>query len=110
MENASKVMYKIANIFNWIAAVFGIVIIVFSILGGLKVDLGSNFTNNLGWNTLWEGIWWLVWAVVLIVLTRIAYNKGSSKGWDVLFLVFGILGWNVFYILGGIFGLVAHKD
>jgi hypothetical protein len=110
MEKASRVMYKIANIFNWIFAVFGIVIIVFSILSGLNVNMGSNFSTNLGWSTLWEGIWLLVWAIVLIVLTRIAYKKGSSKGWDVLFLVFGILGWNVFYILGGIFGLVAHKD
>ena len=33
--------------------------------------------------------------------------KGSSKAWDVLFIVLGVLGANIFYILGGIFGLVA---
>jgi len=107
METASKVMYKIANIFNWIEAICGILIIVFSILAGVGVNMGSG-VEGFGWDTLWYGIWLLVWAIVLIVLTRIAYKKGSSKGWDILFLVFGILGWNIFYVLGGIFGIVSN--
>jgi|GEM_PF-3819972 len=110
MENASRVMYKIANVFNWIVAICGIVIIVFSILGGLNVNLGENFTNGFNWSNLWEGIWLLVISIVLIVLTRVAYKKGSSKGWDILFLVLGIIDLNVFYVLGGIFGIVARKD
>ena len=37
MGNASKVMYKIANVFNWIIAIFAILDIVFSILYGAGV-------------------------------------------------------------------------
>ena len=109
MENASKVMYKIANVFNWIIAIFAILDIVFSILYGagvMKADASTS--TNLGWSTLWYGIWLLIFAIVLIVLTRLAYKKGTSKGWDILFLVFGILECNIFYVLGGIFGLVAR--
>jgi hypothetical protein len=109
METASKVMYKIANIFNWIEAICGILVTVFSILGGLNVNMDANVDNSLGWKDLWYGIWLVVWAIVLIVLTRIAYKKGSSKGWDILFLVFGIVGWNIFYVLGGIFGIVSKE-
>ena len=72
----------------------------------MKAD--ANTSTNLGWSTLWYGIWLLIFAIVLIVLTRLAYKKGTSKGWDILFLVFGILECNIFYVLGGIFGLVAR--
>ncbi|MCI2069309.1 MAG: hypothetical protein LKJ88_07065 [Bacilli bacterium] len=109
MENASKVMYKIANVFNWIIAVLGILVIVLSILGGTGV-IQQTEQNNAGWNTLWLGIYLLVFAIVLIVLTRMAYKKNSGQGWDILFIVFGFFEGNIFYLLGGIFGLVAASE
>jgi hypothetical protein len=45
----------------------------------------------------------------MIVLTRKAEKAGTSKGWDILFLVLGILGEDVFYFLGGLFGLIARN-
>jgi hypothetical protein len=110
MENASKVMYKIANVFNWIEVVFGIIMIVFCILGGTgALQNTENFSSNLGWSNIWVGIYMLVWAVVLIILTRIAYKKNSGKGWDVLFLIVGIMSWNIFYFLGGLFGIIGNN-
>lgn len=109
MEQASKVFYKIANVFNWIAVVLGLIVIVFSILGGMGVNLGADVKNTLGWSSIGVGIWLVVLSVVLIILTRIAYKKGSSSGWDILFLVLGLLDGNLFYVLGGLFGLLAKK-
>ena len=42
-------------------------------------------------------------------MVRRAKGKNTSKAWDVLFLILGILGGNFFYILGGIFGIVATR-
>jgi|SRR5574344_712780 hypothetical protein len=109
MEQASKVFYKIANVFNWITVVLGLIVIVFSILGGMGVNLGADVNNTLGWSNIGVGIWLVVLSVVLIILTRIAYKKGSSSGWDILFLVLGLLDGNLFYVLGGLFGLLAKK-
>ncbi len=109
MENASKVMYKIANVFNWIIAVLGVLVIVLSILTGAGV-IEKAQTDSLGWNTIWAGVYLLVFAVALIILTRIAYKKNSGQGWDILFIVLGFFGGNIFYLLGGIFGLVASNE
>ena len=55
------------------------------------------------------GIYVIIITIVVIVLTRKAYAKGSSKGWDIAFMVIGICGQNVFYFLGGLFGLIARN-
>jgi hypothetical protein len=51
----------------------------------------------------------LIVAIITIAMVRRAKAAGSSKGWDVLFLILGIIGANIFYFLGGIFGLVARR-
>ncbi|MCI1735520.1 MAG: hypothetical protein LKM30_07310 [Bacilli bacterium] len=115
MENASKIMYRIANIFNWIALVLGVLCLVL----GIVCMVNPNITN--GQNTVEEvtaagitlivaAVWILIWNILLIVLTRKAAEKGSSQNWDILFLIFGILGGSIFYILGGIFGIIGHED
>lgn|SRR5574344_643009 len=111
MGQASKIMYKIANVFNWIVVVISLLAIVFSILGMCGVNLGdTKLDTNVGFGTsLFGAIWLFVFAVVLIILTRIAYKSGSGKGWDILFLILGILDGNIFYFLGGLFGLLSKN-
>lgn len=105
METASKVMYTIANVFTWILALLYATGIVLSILTMTNVISG----NDLGTNTLVLSIICLIVSLFTIGLVRIAKSKNTSKGWDVLFIVLGVLGGNVFYVLGGIFGVIAPR-
>ena len=108
MHKASAVMYSIANFFTWILVILSIAGIVLSILAMANVvpDLkAAGF-----------GAGYLVWYIVILIVSLItiwmvrkAKAKGTSKGWDVLFIVLGVLGANIFYILGGIFGLCERR-
>lgn len=109
MERASRVMYTIANVFNWVLAVLYAILIVCAILGmsGAVKDMPTDVSNT---GALVYFIIGLIVALVTICLVRVAKAKGTSKGWDILFIVLGAINGNVFYILGGIFGLVAPKN
>ena len=115
MEKASKVMYTIANIFNWIIAIMAVAGIVLSALmmaNIIKVDADLPQIAGIqvgGLASLVYCIIVLLFAILAISLVRIAKDKKSSKGWDVLFIVIGVLEQNVFYILGGIFGVIARR-
>lgn len=109
METASKVMYSIANFFTWILVLLSITGIVFSILSISGVAINGQTIDYLGVGYLVYFIIVLIVALITISLVRIAKNKNSSKGWDILFLILGIIGGNIFYILGGIFGIVAIR-
>ena len=108
MSKVSAIMYSIANIFNWIALIMAIIGIVFSILGGVNV-IPEAAQAGLGWGTLIYFIVMLISAMIIIWMVRRAKAKGTSKLWDVLFIILGALSSNIFYILGGIFGLIARK-
>ena len=110
MERASRVMYSIANFFTWITAfccIAGIVLSILQITQVININTGS---NDYGVASLVAFIFFLIVALVTIAMVRRAKAKNSSKAWDVLFLILGIVGWNIFYILGGIFGIVAVRD
>lgn len=108
METASRVMYSIANIFNWILAIFYAAGIVLSALVMAGVMQNVNGVNlNVG--TLVGCIIGFIVALIIIALVRTAKAKNTSKGWDILFIVLGVLEVNPFYILGGIFGVVAPR-
>ena len=112
MHKASAVMYSIANFFTWILVIFSIAGIVLSILSMTKVvTLPDDPTVKLilGAGGIVYFAIVLIVALITIAMVRRAKAKDSSKGWDLLFLILGILGWNIFYILGGIFGLVAVR-
>ncbi len=109
MHKASYVMYSIANFFTWIVVLLSIAGIVLSILGGTNV-VPAIKEAGLGWGYLVYFIVLLIVSLITIAMVRRAKAKGTSKAWDVLFIIFGVLGANVFYILGGIFGLFARKD
>ncbi len=106
MERASRVMYTIANIFNWVDLVLHALLIVFAVLTLCHVD-GFTVSEPII-SIVISGIGLLV-CLVLISMVRIAKAKNSSKGWDVLFIVLGVIAWNPFFVLGGIFGVIARR-
>ena len=109
MERASRVMYSIANFFTWLLVIISIVGIVFCALNLAHVEMNGVDLSafNLG-NMIYLIIILLV-AIITIAMVRRAKSQGSSKGWDLLFLILGILGANIFYFLGGLFGLIARR-
>ena len=108
MHKASYVMYSIANFFTWIVVLLSIAGIVLGILGGTNI-VPAIKEAGIGWGYLVYFIVLLIVSLITIAMVRRAKAKGSSKAWDVLFIVLGVLGANIFYVLGGIFGLFARK-
>ena len=108
MHKASYVMYSIANFFTWIVVIFSIAGIALSVLGGINAVTAIR-EAGFGWGYFVYFIVLLIVSLITIMMVRRAKAKGTSKAWDVLFIVLGVLGANVFYILGGIFGLFARK-
>lgn len=110
MEKASRVMYSIANFFTWLLLLLcatGIVLFSLMFAGIIPNTSGYEGATLIGAIVYLSIV--LFFSFITILMVRRAKAQGSSKGWDVLFLIFGILGGNVFYVLGGIFGLVASK-
>lgn len=110
MEKASRVMYSIANFVTWIIAILCIVGIVFSALAIADVaDWLPAEIHQYGIGSLIAFIFFLIVALITIAMVRRAKAKDSSKGWDLLFMILGIVGGNIFYFLGGLFGLIAVR-
>lgn len=114
MEKASRVMYSIANFFTWIMVICCIAgIVVCSLMLAKVIPTDGQFEQFAQYANI-TGI--VTLAIVLIVsmitiaMVRKAKGKNTSKGWDILFIVLGVLGWNIFYILGGIFGLFGDNS
>ena len=105
MGKASAIMYSIANIFNWIMLVLAVLGIVLSVLSGANIY----HVENIGWGTLAYFIVVFLTTLVIIWMVRKAKAKGTSKFWDILFIVVGVLSANIFYILGGIFGCCERR-
>ena len=111
MEKASRVMYSIANFVTWIIAIVCFAGIVLSILNIVDVfdwlpeveGLSGGVVSLIGF------IFFFLVAIVTIAMVRRAKAKDSSKGWDLLFMILGIIGGNIFYFLGGLFGLIAVR-
>ena len=110
MEKASRVMYSIANFFTWIVVICCIAgIVVCSLMMAKIIPAEGDFAKyaNIGGIVCLAIV--LLISFITIAMVRRAKAKGTSKAWDVLFIVLGVLGWNIFYILGGIFGVVAPR-
>ena len=108
MKVASRVMYNIANFFQWIIVILSITAIVFCFLGQNNV-VPEIAKAGFNLSYLAPCIVSFVCAFITIVLARRAKADGTSKAWDILFIILGALSGNVFYVLGGIFGLFARK-
>ena len=110
MERASRVMYSIANVLNYIIVAACTIVIVCSVLALVGIIPTDNpQLEFLGVGSIIYAAIILVGAILTILLVRIAKNRRSSKGWDILFIVLGVISHNVFYILGGIFGVLAVR-
>ena len=113
MEKASKVMYSIANFFTWIVVIISIAVIVIASLhlgGIMKWDYPEGLPvqgSDISMIVVF-GIF-LVISLITIAMVRRAKADNSSKAWDFLFLVLGIIGGNIFYFFGGLFGLIAVR-
>lgn len=107
MEKASAVMYSIANFFTWLLVIIAVAGIVFAGLNLAGINLPDQLKFGVGHIVYLVII--LIVALITIAMVRRAKAKGTSKGWDVLFLVLGIIGGNIFYFLGGLFGLIARR-
>ena len=110
MEKASRVMYSIANFFTWILlilSVVGIVLGILSLVGVLQLEGEAAQLGTIAY-LIYLGIIFVVcW--ITIAMVRRAKAQGTSKAWDLLFLILGIVGANIFYFLGGLFGLIAPR-
>ena len=110
MSGASKVMYTIANVFTWIEVLLGITGIVLASLMFVGVMPNNTEYTSAGLLSLIITTSIAVFfCLIAIMMVRRAKTSGSSKMWDVLFVILGVLGFNIFYVLGGIFGLIATK-
>ena len=110
MSGASKVMYSIANFFTWVVVVgcvVGIIIFPLQVVGILERSPEMTDGNLVGYS-IGLGIV-LLFSLISIALVRTAKRSGTSKGWDFLFVIIGVLSSNIFLILGGIFGLIASE-
>ena len=108
MGKVSAVFYSIANIFNWIIfiiALAGGIVSVLVMTGVVNWDWAQNF----GWVSLVPCIIICIVCWVTIWMVNRAKKEGTSKAWDVLFIILGLVETNIFYILGGIFGLLARN-
>lgn len=109
MEKASSVMYSIGNFFTWLLAIVSIIGIVFCGLNLGHVNIPNVDISRFTVGNLVYFIVVLLVAIFTIELARRAKKQGTSKGWDLLFLILGIIGANIFYFLGGLFGLIARR-
>ena len=115
MQNASKKMYSIGNVFNIIMIVLsglGIVLSLILMIGGIdKGGVGGSAE-------IVEGIALMFYFIILLVFSIVARIFAGRVNWEadfedvkkahILMIVFGALS-NLFYLLGGIFGLIPDK-
>ena len=109
MERASRIMYSIANFFTWIVVICCIIGIVLSSLALAGIIPNDSQFLFIGVGSIVYLAIVLIVSLITIAMVRKAKGKNTSKGWDVLFIVLGVLGNNIFYVLGGIFGLIAPR-
>ena len=110
MEKASRVMYSIDNFFTWILlfiAAAGIVVGILTLTNVIHLEGEAAQLGSIAY-IIYLSIVFVV-ALITIAMVRRAKAQGSSKGWDLLFLILGIVGGNIFYFLGGLFGLIAPR-
>ena len=108
MYRASWVMYSIANFFTWIVLLVCVAGITCCVLGGANI-VPEIAEAGFTWIYLPIFIVMLIASIITIAMVRKAKAKGTSKLWDLLFMILGIFGGNIFYFLGGIFGLLSRK-
>lgn len=90
-----------------ILSIVGIVFAVLGIVGVIAME--GDLAALAGIGTIVYLAIILIVGLITIAMVRRAKANGSSKGWDLLFMILGIVGGNIFYFLGGLFGLIARR-
>ena len=88
MEKASRVMYSIANFFTWLLLLLcatGIVLFSLMFAGIIPNTSGYEGATLIGAIVYLSIV--LFFSFITILMVRRAKAQGSSKGWDVLFLI-----------------------
>lgn len=109
MSKASRVMYTIANFFTWIILLLAAAGIVLSALEMAGILHLAEQGINLGLPSLLACIFLFIVSMITIAMVRRAKSKGTSKAWDVFFMIVGLFGGNIFYFFGGLFGIIARE-
>ena len=122
MKTASKIMYTIGRIFNIIAIIACVILIVVGIVAmvapGKLAEASDEIATTdeakaMGMTILITGV---VLFVVYTVICAIAghakkalNNNKTENAPHILMIIIGIFG-DIFYLLGGVFGLVAEHQ
>ena len=122
MKTASKIMYTIGRIFNIIAIIACVILIVVGIVAMVAPGKIADASDEIG--TAAEakamGMSILITGVVLFVVYTVICaiaghakkalnNNKTENAPHILMIIIGIFG-DIFYLLGGIFGLVAEHQ
>lgn len=122
MASASKIMYTIGRIFNIIAIIGTLIILILGIVclaaPGKFVGTGEDFTDEnavMAYGLILAvtgGILLVVYSIICALAghARRALNNGrKDNAPHIMMIIVGVFG-DIFYLLGGIFGLVAESQ
>lgn len=120
MKTASKVMYTIGRIFNILAIIACVILIVVGIVAmvmpGKLAESSDDITTAdeakaMGMSILIAGaVLFAVYTVICVLAghARKALNNNKTENAPhIIMIIVGIFG-DIFYLLGGIFGLVGE--
>lgn len=126
MKKASKIMFKIGNIFTFIYLALGVILFIVGIVGvvggaaALAAAAGDQTAEaaaaaaiGSGTSCIVLGIYFIVTSIVCLIVVRKAQreladeSKANRKPFIVTIVV-GAIASNYFYVLAGIFGLIAE--
>ena len=125
MKTASKVMYTIGRIFNIIALIIALLILILGIVCAASPNFQEKLiesSDDVADLTAAKayGITLIIIGAVMIVIYSVlcALASHASKALNntkkenaphIIMIIIGIFG-DIFYLLGGIFGLVAESE
>ena len=122
MKNASKIMYTIGRIFNIIAMLSFVIVLIIGIVALVKApelanDPNSNVTleeaRQVGITlTVVGGVFIAVYCVMFALATHASKalnNNVTENAPHIIMVIIGVFG-DIFYLLGGIFGLIAENS
>lgn len=126
MKKASKIMFKIGNIFTFIYLALGVILFIVGIVGvvggaaALAAAAGDQTAEaaaaaaiGSGTSCIVLGIYFIVTSIVCLIVVRKAQreladeSKANRKPF-IITIVVGAIASNYFYVLAGIFGLIAE--
>ena len=122
MKTASKVMYTIGRIFNILAMIGFLIVLIMGIVAIAKApDVAAQADATMTVEearaagitlTTVGAIFVAVYCIIFVLATHASKALNNDKKENaphVLMIIIGVFG-DIFYLLGGIFGLVAESE